>query len=83
MGDLNAKIGSERCGEVVGAFGLGDRNERGEKWVEWCESWEQIIMNTTSTTVGSWICFDLRDTISEPLIDCYESIWFRQRSPGA
>ena len=23
-----------------------DRNERGHRWVEWCESWGQIIMNT-------------------------------------
>ena len=47
MGDLNAKVGEGRSGEVVGKFGLGERNERGTKWVEWCESWNQVIMNTT------------------------------------
>ena len=31
---------------MVGEFGLGMRNERGDKWVEWCESWEQVITNT-------------------------------------
>ena len=46
IGDLNAKVGCGRSGEVVGDFGLGARNERGDKWVEWCESWSQIIMNT-------------------------------------
>ena len=46
VGDLNAKVGRGRSGEVVGNYGLGQRNERGDRWVEWCESWEQIIMNT-------------------------------------
>ena len=46
MGDLNAKVGKGRSGNVVGNFGLGERNERGDKWVEWCESWDQVIMNT-------------------------------------
>ena len=31
---------------MVGNFGLGERNERGDKWVEWCESWDQVIINT-------------------------------------
>ena len=46
MGDLNAKVGQGSSGSVVGDFGLGERNERGDKWVEWCESWEQVITNT-------------------------------------
>ena len=46
VGDLNAKVGCGSSGEVVGNYGLGQRNERGDRWVEWCESWEQIIMNT-------------------------------------
>ena len=36
--------GAERW--LVTSYGLGQRNERGIRWVEWCESWEQIIMNT-------------------------------------
>ena len=46
MGDLNAKVGKGRSGTVVGEFGLGERNERGDRWMEWCESWDQVIMNT-------------------------------------
>lgn len=46
MGDLNAKVGRGAAGLAVGNFGLGVRNERGDRFVEWCESWEQIIMNT-------------------------------------
>ena len=46
MGDLNAKVGQGHSGSVVGDFGLGTRNERGDKWVEWCESWDQVVMKT-------------------------------------
>ena len=46
MGDLNAKIGEGRHGNLVGGFGLGDRNERGDRWLEWCEVWQQVILNT-------------------------------------
>ena len=33
MGDLNAKIGRGRGGDIVGNFGLEERNERGDGWV--------------------------------------------------
>ena len=38
MGNLNAKMGQGASGSVDGNFELGERNERREKWVEWCES---------------------------------------------
>ena len=46
MGDLNAKLGSERVEDVVGPFGLGNRNERGDRLAEWCVENEQVVMNT-------------------------------------
>ena len=48
MGDMNAKVGREQdpLREVVGRFGLGQRNERGDLWVEWCVTHQQVIMNT-------------------------------------
>ncbi len=48
MGDLNAKVGNEQdpLKEVVGPHGLGERNERGDLWVEWCSANDQVIMNT-------------------------------------
>ena len=46
IGDLNAKVGSETDGRTVGPHGTGERNERGEKWVQWCDSKNMIIMNT-------------------------------------
>ena len=33
-GDINAKVGKRRSGNVVGDFSLRERNERGDKWVE-------------------------------------------------
>ena len=46
MGDWNAKIGRGREGEIVGPFGLGVRNDRGDRLYEWCAENEQVIMNT-------------------------------------
>ena len=48
MGDLNAKVGHEQdpLQEVVGHYGLGSRNERGDMWVDWCITHDQVITNT-------------------------------------
>ena len=48
MGDLNAKVGGEQdpLQEIVGEHGLGERNYRGDLWVDWCATDEQVIMNT-------------------------------------
>ena len=46
MGDFNAKVGQGRDGETVGPWGLGTRNERGQKFSEWCQENNQVILNT-------------------------------------
>ena len=48
MGDLNAEVGGEQdpLQEIVGKHGLGERNDRGDLWVDWCVTHEQMIMNT-------------------------------------
>lgn len=46
MGDLNAKVGKGRVDRVVGPFGLGERNDRGDRFVEWCQEKAQIVVNT-------------------------------------
>ena len=46
MGDLNAKVGEGRFDNVVGEYGLGQRNERGERFIEWSKANNQIISNT-------------------------------------
>ena len=46
MGDFNAKVGEGRSTNVVGPYGLGQRNDRGEKLVNWCLENNQVILNT-------------------------------------
>jgi hypothetical protein len=45
MEDFNAKdekIIVDRC---KGAFGLGDRNERGDRLIEFCQNEEMVVTN--------------------------------------
>ena len=46
MGDWNAKIGRENSGweKVMGKFGYGARNERGEKLLEFATNQDLLIM---------------------------------------
>lgn len=46
MGDLNAKVGKGRYKDIVGEYGLGTRNDRGNRFVEWCLQSGQIITST-------------------------------------
>lgn len=36
IGDFNAKIGKGSDGYIVGSIGLGDRNEKGDRLVQFC-----------------------------------------------
>lgn len=46
LGDLNAKVGSNRVADIVGPFGIGDRNERGDRLVNFCEENDLVVSNT-------------------------------------
>lgn len=46
MSDLNAKVDCEQDVMVIGKHGLGKQNERGGKFVQWCASNGQVIINT-------------------------------------
>ena len=46
MGDLNAKVGKGAEYPVLGNYGLGTRNERGTKLIEFCKGNNLIITNT-------------------------------------
>ena len=46
MGDLNAKVGNERYGDVTGKYGLGIGNERGQIRVDWCNANNQVTSHT-------------------------------------
>ena len=46
MGDWNAKVGSQETPGVTGKFGLGMRNEAGQRLIEFCQENALVIANT-------------------------------------
>ena len=46
IGDWNAKLGSQETPGVTGKFGLGVRNEAGQKLIELCQENALVIANT-------------------------------------
>ena len=46
MGDLNAKVGEEQVDECTGGYGMGIRNERGDRLIEFCQNNNFVIANT-------------------------------------
>ena len=47
-GDWNAKVGSQETPEVTGKFGLGIRNEAGQRLIEFYQENVLVITNTLS-----------------------------------
>ena len=45
-GDWNAKVGSQETPGVTGKFGLGMRNEAGQRLIEFCQENAHVIENT-------------------------------------
>ena len=46
IGDWNAKVGSQETLGVTGKFGLGMRNEAGQRLIEFCRENALVIANT-------------------------------------
>ena len=46
IGDWNAKVGSQETPGVTGKFGLGMRNEAGQRLIEFCQENTLVIANT-------------------------------------
>ena len=46
MEDWNAKVGSQETPGVTGKFGLGIRNEAGQRLIEFCQENALVIANT-------------------------------------
>ena len=46
IGDWNAKVGSQETPGVTGKFGLGVRNEAGQRLTEFCQEKTLVIANT-------------------------------------
>ena len=45
IGDWNAKVGSQQTPAVTGTFGLGVRNEAGQRLIEFCQENILVITN--------------------------------------
>ena len=45
-GDWNAKVGAQELPGVTGKFGLGVRNEAGQRLIEFCQEKALVITNT-------------------------------------
>ena len=50
IGDRNAKVGSQETPGVTGKFGLGVRNEAGQRLIEFCQKNALVIANTPLPT---------------------------------
>ena len=46
IGDWNAKVGSQETPGVTGKFGVGMRNEAGQRLIEFCQENTLVIANT-------------------------------------
>ena len=48
IGDMNGHVGSERAGieNIIGAFGIGQRNREGDRIIDFCTVNSLSIMNT-------------------------------------
>ena len=46
IGDWNAKVGSQETPGVTGKFGLGMRNEAGQRLIEFCQENALVIAST-------------------------------------
>ena len=46
LGDRNAKVRSQETPGVTGKFGLGIRNEAGQRLIEFCQENALVIANT-------------------------------------
>lgn len=48
IGDFNSRVGSNRDGysEIIGGFGIGERNDRGDRLLDFCAEKGLRIMNT-------------------------------------
>uniref|UniRef100_A0A8D9BUD2 Craniofacial development protein 2 n=1 Tax=Cacopsylla melanoneura TaxID=428564 RepID=A0A8D9BUD2_9HEMI len=46
MGDFNSKLGAGKTSDLVGPFGLGERNDRGDLLEIFAETHQLAVMNT-------------------------------------
>ena len=59
IGDWNAKVGSQEISGVTGKFGLGMRNEAGQRLLEFCQENALVIANTLFETQEKTLHMDI------------------------
>ena len=59
IGDWNAKVRSQETPGVIGKFGLGIRNETGQRLIEFCQENALVIANTVPTTQEKILHMDI------------------------
>ena len=59
IGDLHAKIGSQKTPGVTGKFGLGVQNEAGQRLVEFCQENTLVRASTFPTTQEKTLHMDI------------------------
>ena len=50
IGDWNAKVGNQETPGVTGKFGLGIRNEAGQRLIEFCQENALVITPSSNNT---------------------------------
>lgn len=45
MGDLKAKADRGRVEDIVTEYGLGNKNSRGDRWIQFCQEEEFVVMD--------------------------------------
>ena len=83
MGDFNGRVVKNKCSNVVGKFGLGQRTPNGDRLIEFCKKHHLIVTNTwfeqNESARHTWISPDQR---TKNQID-YILINERYRNSGA
>ena len=59
IGDWNEKVGSQETPGVTGKFGLGMRNEAGQRLIEFCQENALVIANPLPTTQEMTLHMDI------------------------
>ena len=59
IGAWNAKVGSQETPGVTGKFGLGMRNEAGQRLIEFCQENALVTANTLPTTQEKTLHMDI------------------------
>ena len=59
IGDWNAKVGSQVTPEITGKFGLGIRNEAGQRLIELCQENALVITNPLPATQEKTLHMDI------------------------